>query len=103
VYNERVFRGVDYAIAQAARFGIKIIIALTTYWEDNDGLGNVSMTPPLHLLNISACRLPRRRLHKRQGADLLSRERAQPDAAVPMPLLPGHTGCGSFVYRRLAA
>lgn len=38
VYNETVFRGVDYAIAQAARYNIKLILALGTYWEVHDGV-----------------------------------------------------------------
>ena len=42
VYNERVFRGLDYAIAQAAHHGIKIIIALNNYWENSDSVGNAS-------------------------------------------------------------
>ena len=42
-YNETVFRGVDYVLAQAARFNIKVIIALTTYSENTDGVGNVSI------------------------------------------------------------
>lgn len=41
-YNENVFRGVDYVIAQAARYGIKVIIALGTYWDTHDGAGGVS-------------------------------------------------------------
>jgi hypothetical protein len=69
VYNEQVFRGVDYAIAQAARFGIKIIVALTTYWEDNDGLGNVSVTLSLHLRAAHTCGLPWL-LAQAYGADL---------------------------------
>ena len=56
MYNEQVFRGVDYAIAQAARFGIRIIIALTTYWEDSDGLGNVSAAPS-HCTMLTAAQL----------------------------------------------
>ena len=38
MYNETVFRGVDYAIAQAARYNIKLILALGTYWEVHDGV-----------------------------------------------------------------
>lgn len=44
VYNERFFRGVDYAIAQAARHGIKVIVALNNYWENSDSVGNVGAT-----------------------------------------------------------
>lgn len=42
VYDERVFRGLDYVIAQAARHGIKVIVALNNYWENSDSVGNVS-------------------------------------------------------------
>lgn len=66
VYNEQVFKGVDYAIAQAARFGIKIIVALTTYWEDNDGLGNVSVTPSLHMMRCM-CMQPALSLDQRRS------------------------------------
>ncbi len=41
VFDEDVFRGVDYVLAQAARFGIKVIVALNNYWENHDGVGNV--------------------------------------------------------------
>ncbi len=41
VFDEGVFSGIDYVLAQAARFGIKVIIALNNCWEDHDGVGNV--------------------------------------------------------------
>jgi hypothetical protein len=45
VYNERVFRGLDYTIAQATRHGVKVIIALNNYWENSDSIGNVGASP----------------------------------------------------------
>lgn len=41
MYTEEVFRGIDYVLAQAARFDIKVIVVLCTYWENHDGVGNV--------------------------------------------------------------
>jgi hypothetical protein len=43
VYNEQVFRGLDYCIAQFARHGIKVIVALNNYWENSDSVGNVKL------------------------------------------------------------
>lgn len=36
-----MFRGIDYVLAQAARFGIRVIIALNNYFDDTDGVTNV--------------------------------------------------------------
>ena len=41
VFDEGVFRGIDYVLAQAARFGIRVIIALNNYFDDTDGVTNV--------------------------------------------------------------
>lgn len=50
-YNETVFRGVDYAIAQANRYNLKVILALGTNWDFQDGVPGVrSFTALLYWL-----------------------------------------------------
>lgn len=44
VYNEAIFRGVDYAIAQAAHYNIRLIIAFGTNWEVHDGVPGVRIS-----------------------------------------------------------
>ena len=41
VFAEDIFRGLDYAIAQAGRFGIKVVVPLSNYWDYHDSLGDV--------------------------------------------------------------
>lgn len=42
VFAEDIFRGLDYAIAQAGRFGLKVVVPLSNYWDFHDSLGDVS-------------------------------------------------------------
>ena len=41
VFAEDVFRGLDYVIAQAGRFGLKVVVMLSNYWDYHDSLGDV--------------------------------------------------------------
>jgi len=38
VYNRRVFRGFDWAVAEAGRRGIKLVLTLTNYFPDYGGM-----------------------------------------------------------------
>ena len=42
VFAEDIFRGLDYAIAQGGRFGLKVVVPLSNYWDFHDSLGDVS-------------------------------------------------------------
>ena len=41
MFAEDIFRGLDYAIAQAGRFGLKVVVPLSNYWDFHDSLGDV--------------------------------------------------------------
>jgi hypothetical protein len=41
VFAEDIFRGLDYAIAQAGRFGLRVVVSLSNYWDFHDSLGDV--------------------------------------------------------------
>ena len=41
VFAEDIFRGLDYAIAQAGRFSLKVVVPLSNYWDYHDSLGDV--------------------------------------------------------------
>lgn len=38
VYNETVFKGIDYILDQMADQGIRVIIAFIDYWKQTDGV-----------------------------------------------------------------
>ena len=38
VYNETVFKGIDYTLDQMANQGIRVIIAFIDYWKQTDGV-----------------------------------------------------------------
>lgn len=38
VYNETVFRSLDYVVNQARQFNIRLLVSLTTYWQNGDGI-----------------------------------------------------------------
>ncbi len=40
-FNEPVFRGIDYTLAQAGRYGLKVIVTLNTNWDFQDGIPGV--------------------------------------------------------------
>lgn len=38
-YDEKVFRGIDYILAQAARYNIKVVLSIINNWDKIDGKG----------------------------------------------------------------
>jgi mannan endo-1,4-beta-mannosidase len=38
VFDERVFRGLDWLLAQAAARGLRLLLVLTNYWKDYGGM-----------------------------------------------------------------
>jgi hypothetical protein len=46
VFNETTFRGIDYVLAQAGRYGIKAIVTLNNFWEMHDSVDNVRHRAP---------------------------------------------------------
>jgi endo-1,4-beta-mannosidase len=38
VYDESVFRGLDWVVAEAGRRGLRLMMTLTNFWEDFGGL-----------------------------------------------------------------
>jgi mannan endo-1,4-beta-mannosidase len=39
VYDERVFRGLDWVVAEAGRRGLRLVLPLVNYWRDYGGMG----------------------------------------------------------------
>lgn len=46
MFNEEVFRAIDYILALAGLHHIKVIYCLTTYWQNADAIGNVRGPQP---------------------------------------------------------
>ena len=47
VYNEQVFKAMDFVLDQASRHGMRAIVALTDYWKVTDGVQQVMPHGPL--------------------------------------------------------
>ena len=41
MYNEQVFKAVDFVLDQAGQHGMRVIVALTDYWKVTDGVQQV--------------------------------------------------------------
>ncbi len=39
VYDERVFRALDWVMCEAGRRGLKLVLGLTNFWSDYGGMG----------------------------------------------------------------
>lgn len=37
-YNERVFRALDYVVFQAGKNNVRLLMSVTTFWQDGDGI-----------------------------------------------------------------
>lgn len=37
-YNQKVFRSLDYIMFTAAKYNVRVLISLTTFWQDDDGI-----------------------------------------------------------------
>lgn len=46
VYNEQVFKAMDFVLDQASQHGMRVIVALTDYWKVTDGVQQVTPTRP---------------------------------------------------------
>jgi hypothetical protein len=46
VYNETVFKTIDYILDQMRQSGIRVIVALTDYWKTTDGVQQVRNASP---------------------------------------------------------
>lgn len=45
MYNEPVFKSIDYILNEMAKQGIKVIVALIDYWKATDGVQQVGTLP----------------------------------------------------------
>jgi hypothetical protein len=44
-YNEQVFKALDYVLSEAARAGMRVIVALTDYWKPTDSVQQARAAP----------------------------------------------------------
>jgi len=45
-YNEQVFKALDFVLSEAAKAGMRVIVALTDYWKPTDSVQQARAAPP---------------------------------------------------------